>query len=128
MLLTRILAERRARWEAEQLAKMEAQGKLPLSGAWKAKYQEPVAPDTSGLPELPEGWAWAGLIQLGELSRGKSKHRPRNDPSLYGGPYPFVQTGDVKHAKGFVRDHSQTYSELGLRQSSCGPLKRCVSL
>ena len=73
MLLTRILAERRARWEAEQLAKMEAQGKLPLSGAWKAKYQEPAAPDIDGLPELPEGWGWAGLEQLlGLLRNGSS--------------------------------------------------------
>ena len=63
VLLTRILAERRARWEAEQLAKMEAQGKLPLSGAWRAKYQEPAAPDISRLPELPEGWTWTTVEQ-----------------------------------------------------------------
>ena len=66
VLLTRILAERRARWEAEQLAKREAQGKLPLSGTWKAKYQEPAAPDTSGLPELPEGWVLASIGQISE--------------------------------------------------------------
>lgn len=63
VLLTRILAERRARWEAAQWAKMEAQGKLPLNDAWKAKYQEPAAPDTSGLPDLPEGWIWANVDQ-----------------------------------------------------------------
>ena len=57
-LLTRILKERRATWETEQLAKMEAQGKAPKDDKWKAKYKEPAGPDTSELPELPEGWAW----------------------------------------------------------------------
>ena len=55
-LLTRILKERRTTWEAEQLAKMEAQGKAPKDDKWKAKYKEPAGPDTSELPELPEGW------------------------------------------------------------------------
>lgn len=36
-------------------------------------------------------WTPMPLTALGELARGKSKHRPRNDPRLYGGPYPFVQ-------------------------------------
>lgn len=63
-LLTRILKERRAKWEAEQLAKMEAQGKAPKDDKWKAKYKEPAGPDTSELPELPEGWVWAIWEQL----------------------------------------------------------------
>lgn len=54
-LLERILAERRARWEAGQLAKFEAQGKTPPKD-WQKKYPEPVQPDTAELPELPEGW------------------------------------------------------------------------
>lgn len=101
-LLDRILEERREKWKVE-------------SG--KKKYKEPAAPDVEGLPDLPEGWVWATLPQLGELNRGKSKHRPRNAPHLYGGPYPFVQTGDVRHANGTVRNYSQTYSEDGLAQS-----------
>ena len=63
-LLTRILNERRATWEAKQLAKMEAQGKAPKDDKWKAKYKEPAGPDTSELPELPEGWVWATWEQL----------------------------------------------------------------
>ena len=57
-LLHRILAERQKRWKTEQLAKFAAKGKKPPRN-WKTKYNEPVAPDTSGLPELPEGWCWA---------------------------------------------------------------------
>ena len=63
-LLTRILKERLATWEAEQLAKMEAQGEAPKDDKWKAKYKEPFEPDTSELPELSEGWVWATWEQL----------------------------------------------------------------
>jgi type I restriction enzyme S subunit len=63
-LLARILKERRARWEADQLAKMHAACKPPNDDKWKAKYKEPAAPDTSNMPELPEGWVWASLEQL----------------------------------------------------------------
>ncbi len=64
VLLERILAERRARWEDDQLARMEAQGRLPLNNAWKARYREPAPPDTTGLPDLPEGWCTTSLEQL----------------------------------------------------------------
>jgi type I restriction enzyme S subunit len=44
--------------------------------------------------QLPTGWAWSRLPEIGELARGKSKHRPRNDPKLYAnGTIPMVQTG-----------------------------------
>ena len=64
---------------------------------------------------------WSTLPHLGELNRGKSKHRPRNDPRLLGGPYPFVQTGDIRHSQGSVTQHSQTYSTFGLAQSRIWP-------
>jgi type I restriction enzyme S subunit len=57
------------------------------------------------------------LDELGLVSRGRSRHRPRDAAFLYGGPYPFIQTGDVKHADLYIREHSQTYSEAGLAQS-----------
>ncbi len=57
------------------------------------------------------------LDQLGTISRGKSKHRPRNDPDLYGGIYPFLQTADVKNANFYITEYSQTYNEKGLSQS-----------
>jgi type I restriction enzyme S subunit len=66
-------------------------------------------------------WTPMPLTALGELARGKSKHRPRDDPRLYGGPYPFVQTGDVAQSGGLIIQHRQTYSELGLQQSRLWP-------
>lgn len=57
------------------------------------------------------------LDDLGSVGRGKSKHRPRNDESLYGGKYPFIQTGDVRKAEYYLTEFTQTYNEKGLAQS-----------
>ena len=70
---------------------------------------------------IPQEWAWVRLGALGDLARGKSRHRPRNAPHLYGGPYPFIQTGDVKAANRIIRSFTQTYSEEGLEQSRMWP-------
>jgi type I restriction enzyme S subunit len=69
------------------------------------------------LYELPKGWVWAFLSELGELNRGKSKHRPRDDARLYGGKYPFIQTGDVRNSNSVIKTYTQTYNEFGLAQS-----------
>jgi type I restriction enzyme S subunit len=69
-LLERILRERRARWEADTLAKMVASGKPPKDDRWKQKYKEPSEPHTSGLPDLPDGWCWASVEQLTSASDG----------------------------------------------------------
>jgi type I restriction enzyme S subunit len=70
-LLQRILRERRARWEADTLAKMQASGNPPKDDHWKHKYKEPSAPDTSNLPPLPVGWCWAGLEQIARFQNGR---------------------------------------------------------
>ena len=68
--------------------------------------------------ELPKGWEVTELQKICEIKRGKSKHRPRNDPSLFGGKYPFIQTGDIRNADGgYIRKFKQTYNEKGLQQS-----------
>lgn len=64
VLLERILKERRAKWEADQLAKMQAQGKPPKDDKWKAKYQEPDAPKISTLPKIPPNWTWGTFQQV----------------------------------------------------------------
>ncbi len=57
------------------------------------------------------------INDLGKIGRGKSKHRPRDDKSLYDGEFPFVQTGDVKAANFYLTEFTQTYNEKGLAQS-----------
>lgn len=69
----------------------------------------------------PRAWELVPLGSVGNLDRGVSKARPRNAPELLGGPYPLIQTGDVANCDGYVRDHTSTYSEVGLRQSKLWP-------
>ncbi len=69
------------------------------------------------------------LDELGTVARGRSRHRPRDATFLYGGPYPFVQTGDVKKAGLYLRDYEQTYSEAGLDQSKLWPVGTlCITI
>ena len=69
----------------------------------------------------PMGWEERTLDEIGQLDRGKSRHRPRNDPSLLGGSYPLVQTGDIANSGGRITRFTQTYSEFGLAQSKMWP-------
>lgn len=90
------------------------------------KYTTQISTDRAetrfnGLPEIPAEWIWAKLPDLGSMSRGKSRHRPRNAPHLLGGPYPFIQTGDIAQSQGRIINYIQTYSEAGLAQSRLWP-------
>lgn len=66
-------------------------------------------------------WEKKTLDELGTVGRGRSKHRPRNDPKLFGGKYPFIQTADVKNANFYIINFSSTYNEEGLAQSKLWP-------
>lgn len=75
----------------------------------------------------------ATMMTLGEaaldFSRGKSRHRPRNDPALYDGNYPFIQTGDIRRSEGSIREHTQTYNDAGLAQSKLWPVGTvCITI
>lgn len=90
-LLARILTERRAHWKAKQLAKFERQDKAPPQG-WQDKYPEPVQPDTTDLPALPEGWVWATIDQLAHVGTGVTPLRS-NSAYFYQGTIPWVTSG-----------------------------------
>ena len=69
-----------------------------------------------------EGWQLKTLEEISTtFGRGKSRHRPRNEPKLYGGKYPFVQTGDIRNADHIITEYTQTYSEAGRAQSKLWP-------
>ena len=78
VLLQGVLAERRARWESQEEK--------------KGKYKEPATPDTSDLPELPEGWVWATLSGLGEVRLGRQR-----SPKRATGPHmhPYLRAANV---------------------------------
>jgi len=56
-----------------------------------------------------------------DFGRGKSKHRPRGDKKLLGGDYPLIQTGDIANTKQYITSYTQTYNEVGLKQSKLWP-------
>ena len=91
----------------------EKQEKLLLDNLIQARFVEMFGDPVSNSHNLPQ----CILSELGELGRGVSKHRPRNDAKLLGGLYPLVQTGDVAGADLYIKSYNNTYSELGLKQS-----------
>lgn len=81
-----------------------------LTQQWRIKNNESLT-----------NWKQIKFGDLGTLERGRSKHRPRNDPKLFGGQYPFIQTGDVARSGMYIVEHSQTLSEIGMEQSRIFP-------
>ena len=108
-------AQQLADWQTavsqwEQNGKEGKKPSKPKASTQAVKFEENFA-------DLPSGWIWGKLSDLGELARGKSKHRPRNDKKLFGEKYPFIQTGEVRAANRIIKKYEQTYSEFGLEQS-----------
>jgi type I restriction enzyme S subunit len=91
---------------------------LPLDGAVGTIFSS-TPPNLEQSPfDLPTGWAWARFPELGVFGRGRSKHRSRNDPSLFeDGEHLMVQTGDVARSKGLMETYTNKYNDLGLSQS-----------
>ena len=87
-LLKRILVQRRQSWEKDQISKFREKGRTPPKN-WQARYKEPIVPETSDLPALPEGWCWASLDQVsavvGGITKGQKildRHPTREVPYL----------------------------------------------
>ena len=71
--------------------------------------------------EVPTHWKVQQIKRNCSLVRGQFTHRPRNDPALYNGHYPFIQTGDITAADKYIRTYSQSLNELGLSASKQFP-------
>ena len=99
----------------------ELAGSAVTKGRRKPEALPPI--DVADAPfELPVGWAWARFPELGRVGRGKSKHRPRNDPALYmGGTHLMIQTGDVARSRGKITSFTAKYNDFGVAQSMLWP-------
>ena len=106
-ILDRAASIRRLRQQAQNTAR------LIIPALFNKMFGDPAT--------NPMGWPIATLGELGSLERGRSRHRPRNDPALLGGPYPLIQTGEVAAADWYINSFKSTYSELGLQQSRLWP-------
>lgn len=92
--LRRILAERRRRWEETELVKLKSARRASRDKKWNAKYEEPSAPDWEGLPELPEGWCWASVQQLGFVKSGQTPSGV-TEALAPAGEVPWFRVGDM---------------------------------
>jgi type I restriction enzyme S subunit len=119
VLLTRIMRERRRRWEEDQLQRFAAAKRNPPSG-WKTKYREPLPPNTADLPPLPETWCWASLDQVADIVGGVTKGQ-RFSPSDKTRIVPYLRVANVQ--RGFldlaeikeIRATEQDIQALGLQ-------------
>jgi type I restriction enzyme, S subunit len=112
-LLERILVERRARWEAKQLAKFKEQDKAPPKD-WQSKYPVPVKPDLTGLPELPEGWVWTSIGQCFQV--GVRATPSRKELDYWNGSIPWVSSGEIRFNR--IEQTKETITTAGLKNSS----------
>ncbi|TOJ78057.1 restriction endonuclease subunit S [Vibrio parahaemolyticus] len=97
-LLTRILKQRREQWQQQKLSEFAEKGKTPPKN-WQDKYPEPVQPDTTDLPELPEGWVWASLDMLGDIVSGVTKGTKRK-AGIEVREVPYLRVANVQ--RGFL--------------------------
>lgn len=118
VLLDRIRQERRHRWEQDYLAQQKAKGKTPKDDKWKEKYQEPEPVDTTGLPELPEGWCWVSLNTIADLQGGIQKGKKRK-PSDTLRTIPYLRVANVQ--RGYLNLDEVT--ELEATESEIGKLR-----
>ena len=105
---------------ASELLKRIAKEKARLVKEGKAKRQDALPEiDLDQAPfDLPDGWAWGRFPEVGTFGRGKSKHRPRNDPVLFdAGEHLMIQTSDVARSKGVIETYTSKYNDFGLSQS-----------
>lgn len=126
-LLQHILRQRREKWKQAELAKYEAKGKTPPKN-WQSKYKEPAAPDTTNLPELPEGWCWATVSQLAAVQSGQTPTgiKDRLDPN---GRLHWFKVGDMNEdsnswfmTSATSRLSEEVADELGLHRAPAGTI------
>ena len=95
--IDRILTKRRALWESQPRG--------------RRKYREPVAPDVSSLPELPEGWRWSGIGECFEVYIGTTPRR--NRPEYWNGSINWVSSGEVAFNR--IEATSERVTKLGMQ-------------
>lgn len=120
----KLVEQRPEEGTAQELYEQIQAEKRRLIKEGKIKKEKPLPEITEDeIPfEIPESWMWVRLQQIGELSRGRSQKRPRNDPALFtNGTFPFIQTGDVARANGHIAHWTTMYNQEGVAQSRIWP-------
>src|SRR5258706_935624 len=69
------------------------------------------------LGQIPAHWEVKRLKHIATILRGKFSHRPRNDPRMNDGMFPFIQTGDISSVGKYLTNYTQTLNEDGFAVS-----------
>ncbi len=120
----KLVEQRPEEGTAEELFQKIQEEKQRLIHEKKIKKEKPLPEITDDEKpfDIPESWKWVRLQQIGELSRGRSQKRPRNDPKLFiNGTFPFIQTGDVARANCHISCWTTMYNQEGVAQSRIWP-------
>jgi type I restriction enzyme M protein len=95
--------------EAEALRRLRKQALARTDAAIPALFDQVFGDPTTN----PKGLPITKLGDIATLERGRFTPRPRNDPSYFGGAYPFIQTGDISESGGLLSSWKQTLNERG---------------
>lgn len=101
---------------AVERARRSAEAQLQAAEALPAAYLRAVF----NSPEAQQ-WPRKKLGDVAVLKRGRFTPRPRNDPRYFGGPYKWIQIGEVEAAQKYILEHRGTLNELGLSVSKMFP-------
>ncbi|MBK7292254.1 MAG: restriction endonuclease subunit S [Holophagaceae bacterium] len=91
-LLSRILVERKSKWEKDQLLRFRGNDRVPKNDKWRSRYPEPSTRNASSLPPLPVGWTW---VELGQLT-WSVKDGPHYSPNYVTEGIPFISGGNIR--------------------------------
>lgn len=106
-LLERILADRRAKWEQEQLRKFKEAGKTPPKG-WREKWIDPATAQPSVAPLLPGDWCWT---KIGGVLTVRGGYAFKSDDYCEEG-VPLIRQADLQHGKVVVDTAKRLPSRL----------------
>ncbi|MEW8328425.1 MAG: restriction endonuclease subunit S [Candidatus Thiodiazotropha sp.] len=70
--LAELLAKRRTVWEKLEFEKIKQRNIKTSGDKWKSKYKEPADIISNLLSELPQGWIWASVAQIGFVISGQT--------------------------------------------------------
>lgn len=101
---------------AAELLKRIREEKERLIKEKKIKKEKPLPPiSPEEIPyELPKGWEWVRLGEIGSWGAGATPNR--NNPLFYNGSIPWLKTGELNDA--FIFDSEEKITELALEKNS----------
>lgn len=115
--------------KTQHIALLQEQRTALINHAVTKGLNDEVEMKDSGIEwigEIPEHWEILQIKYTAELLRGKFSHRPRNDERLYGGEFPFIQTGDIVACGKYLMNYTQTLNDWGYSVSKEFPVGTLV--